>query len=78
MECGLCLIHKCGVGNHHMSYSFDCSYYSGFLSNLGLDSDSDSSTCSDTYCFHIVPTVVDFVDSHTEPDLLSSAPTDNP
>ena len=60
------------------SHSFDCSDYSGYLSNLGLDSDSDSITCSDMYYLHTIPIVVDFADSHTILALLSSAPTDNP
>ena len=60
--------------NHSSDFS-DCS---GFLSNPGLDSDSDSSTCSDTYYLHTVPVVVNSVDSHIEPTLLSSALTDNP
>ena len=60
------------------SHSSDCSDYSGYLSNPGLDSDSDSGTRSDTYYLHIVPGVVDFADSHTVLTLLSSAPTDNP
>ena len=60
------------------SHSSDCSDYSGYLSNPSLDSDFDSGTCSDMYYLHIVPAVVDFVDSHTVLALLSSAPTNNP
>ena len=60
------------------SQSSNCSDYSGFLSNPGLDSDASSDTCSDRYYLHIVPTVVDFSYSHTVLALLSSAPTDNP
>ena len=60
------------------SHSSGCSDYSGYLFNPGLDSDSDSGTCFDIYYLHNVPAVVDFVDSHTVPVLLSSAPTDNP
>ena len=60
------------------SHSSDCYDYSGYLSNPGLDFDSDSGTCSDMYYLHTVPTVVDFADSHTVLALLSSAPTDNP
>ena len=60
------------------SHSSDCSDYSGYLSNPSLDFDSDSSTCYDMYYLHIVPAIVDFVDSHTVLTLLSSAPTDNP
>ena len=59
-------------------HSFDCSDYSDCLSISGLDSNSDSGIYSDMYCLHTVPIVVDYVDSHTEPALLSSAPTDNP
>ena len=64
-----------GCSSNHSS---DCSDYSGYLSNPGLDSDSDSGTCFDMYYLHTVPTVVDFADSHTVLALLSSAPTDNP
>ena len=60
------------------SHSFDCSDYSGYFSNPGLDSDSNSGTCSDMYYLHIVPTVVDSTDSHTMLTLLSYAPIDNP
>ena len=52
--------------------------YSGYLSNPGLDSDSDSSTCSNMYYLHIVPAVVDFADSHIVLVLLSFVPTGNP
>ena len=60
------------------SHSSDCSDYSGYLPNPGLDSDSDSDTCSNTYYLHTIPAIVDFVDSHTLLALLSSTPTDNP
>ena len=60
------------------SHSSDCSDYSGYLSNPGLDSDVGSSTCSDRYYLHTVPIVVDFVDSHNVLALLSSASTDSP
>ena len=60
------------------SHSSNCSNYFGYLSNPGLDFDSDSSTCSDTYYLHIVPTVVDFSYSHTVLALLSSTPTETP
>ena len=56
------------------SHSFGCSNYSGYLSNPGLDYDSDS----DMYYLNIVPTVVDSTDSHTVLALLSSTPTNNP
>ena len=60
------------------SHSSDCSDYSGYHSNLGLDSDSSSGTCSGRYYLHIAPAVVSFADSHTVLALLSSIPTDNP
>ena len=63
-----------GCSSNHSS---GCSNYSGYLSNPGLDSDSDSGNCSDMYYLHTV-LVVDFADSHTVLALLSSAPTDNP
>ena len=62
--------------DYSSNHSSDCYDYSGFLSNPGLD--SDLGTCSYTYYLNIVPVVVDSVDSHTEPALLSYAPTDNP
>ena len=58
------------------SNSSDCSNYTGYLSNLCVD--SDSGTCSDMYYLHTVPTVVDSDDSHTVLALLSSVPNDNP
>ena len=60
------------------SHNSGCSDYSGYLSNLGPDSDIDSGTCSDMYYLHIVLVIVDFADSHTVLALLSSVPTDNP
>ena len=39
-------------------HSSDCSDYSGYLSNPGLDSDSDSSTCSGRYDLHTAPVLV--------------------
>ena len=60
------------------SHSSGCSDYSRYLSNLGLDSDSNSGTCSDMYYLRIVPVVVDSSDTHTVLALLSSAPTNNP
>ena len=47
------------------SHSSDCSDYSGYLSNHGLDFDFDSSTFSGRYYLHIVPAIVGFADSHT-------------
>ena len=60
------------------SNCFDCSYYSGYLSNPGLDSDCGSGTYSGRYYLHTAPAVVGFVDSHTVLALLSSIPTDSP
>ena len=60
--------------SHNSGYS----NYSSYLSNPGLDSDFDSSTCSDMYYLYTVPTIVDFADSHTVLALLSSTSTDNP
>ena len=60
------------------SHNSGCSDYSGYLSNPGPDSNSDSGTCSDMYYLHIVPTVVDSSDSHIVLALMSSAPSDNP
>ena len=75
----VCLLEMVAYCSDYSSnHSSDCSDYSGFLSNSGLDSDSDSGTCSDTYCLHTVPVVVDSIDSHIKPSLLSSAPTNNP
>ena len=59
-------------------HSSGCSDYSGYLSNPGLDYDSDSGTCSDMYYLHTIPNVVDSADSHTVLTLLSSTLTDNP
>ena len=60
------------------SHNSGCSDYSGYLSNPSLDSDSDSSTCSNMYYLHIVPVVVDSSDSHIALALLSFALTENP
>ena len=60
------------------SYNSCCSNYSGYLSNLGPDSDTDSGTYSDMYCLHNIYVVVDSANSHTMLTLLSSIPTDNP
>ena len=61
-----------------VAYYSGCSNYSGYLSNPGLDSDSDSSTCPNMYYLYIVPVVVDSSDSHTALALLSFALTENP
>ena len=72
----VCLLEMVAYCSDYSSNHSDCSYYSGFLSNPGLD--SDLGTCYDTYCPHTVLAVVDSVDSHTEPPLLSYALIDNP
>ena len=64
-----------GCSSSHNSGCFD---YSGYLSNPGPDSDSDSGTYSDMYYLHTVLAIVDSTDSHTVLALLSSIPTDNP
>ena len=75
----VCLLEMVAYYSGYSSnYSSDYSYYSGYLFKPSLDSDSDSGTCSDTYCLHTVPVVVDFSGSHTGLALLSSAPTENP
>ena len=69
-----------------MAYYSDCSSiyssgysdYSSYLSNPGLDSDSDSGTCSIMYYLYTIPAIIDSADSHTMFALLSFAPTDNP
>ena len=60
------------------SHSSDCSDYSGYLSNPGLDSDSDFGTCSGRYYLDTAPIDVGFADSQTMLTLLSSVPTDSP
>ena len=60
------------------SHNSDCFDYTGYLSIPGLDSDSDSSTCSGRYYLYDAPDVVGFADSHTMLALLSSVPTDSP
>ena len=60
------------------NHSFDCSDYFDYLSNPSLDSDSYSSTCSDMYYLHTVPTVFYSADSHTMLALLSSVLIDDP
>ena len=58
----------------HSSYCFD---YSGYLSNPGPDSDSDSGTCFDMFYLHTVPIVMDSANSHIVLALLSSVLTNN-
>ena len=64
--------------NYSSIHSSYCSDYSDCLSIPGLDSNSDYGICFDMHCLHTVHAVVDYVDSHTEPALLSSALTNNP
>ena len=64
-----------GCSSNHNS---NCSYYSGYLSNPGLDFDSGSGTCSGRYYLHTATNVVGFADSHTVLALLSYVPTDSP
>ena len=64
-----------GCSSSHNSSCYD---YSGYLSNPGPDSNSDSGTCFDMYYLHIVPSIADSTDSHTVLALLSSVLTDNP
>ena len=59
-------------------HSFDCSDYSNCLSILDLHSESDFGICFDMHCPHTALSMVDFVDSHIGPTLLSSALTDTP
>ena len=66
-----------------MAYYSGCSSshssnYSSYLSNHGLDYDSDSGSCSGSYYFHTTLDVVSLTDSHTVLALLSSAPIDSP
>ena len=58
--------------------NYDCSDYLGYLSIPDLHSDSDSGICSDMPCPHTALVVVDYVDSHIEPTLLSYVLTDTP
>ena len=60
------------------SKSSNCSEYSSYLSNLGLDFDSGYGNCSGKYYLHTTPTVVGFADLHIVLALLSSVPTDSP
>ena len=60
------------------SHNSGCFDYSGYLSNLGPDSDSNFGTYFDMYYLYIVPTIVDYADSHSVLALLPSASTDNP
>ena len=59
------------------SHSSGCSDYSGCLSNLDLDSNSGSSTCSGRYYLYTAPAIVGFADFHTVLALLSFVPIDS-
>ena len=59
-------------------HSSGCSDYSDCLSNPDLDFDSNSGICSDMHFPHTALVVVDSVDSHIEPALLSSSLTNTP
>ena len=60
------------------SHSSDCFDYSNYLSNPGLDFDSNSGTFFGRYYLHTALDVAGLTDSHTVLALLSSAPTDSP
>ena len=60
------------------SHSSDCSNYSSYLSNIGLDYDSSSGTCSGRYYLYTAPAIVGFADSHIVLAILSFVPTDSP
>ena len=57
--------------DYSSNHNYDCSDYLGYLSILDLHSDYDSGICSDMHCPHIALVVVDSVDSHIKPALLS-------
>ena len=75
----LFLVHSLGVvaccSDYSSNHNFDCSDYLGYLSIPDLHSDSDSGICSDMHCRYTALVVVDYVDSHIGPALLSSALT---
>ena len=76
------LVHSLGVVaccfDYSSNHNSDCSDYLGYFSIPDLDSDFDSSICSDMHCPHTALVVVDYADSHIGPTLLSSALTDTP
>ena len=76
------LVHSLGVMACYFDYSsnpnFDYSDYFGYFSIPDLHSDSDSGICFYMHCPHTALVVVDFVNSHIGPALLSSALTDTP
>ena len=76
------VVHSLGVVACYYDYSSihssDCSDYSDYLSIPSLDSDSDSSICSDMHCLYTALVVIDSADSHIGPALLSFALTDTP
>ena len=76
------LVHSLGVVaccyDYSSNHNSDCSDYLGYLSIPDLHFDSNSGICSDMHCPHTTLVVVDSVDSHIGPTLLSSALTDTP
>ena len=71
------VVHSLGVlacySDYSSIHSSDCSDYFDCLSFPDLHSDSNSGICSDMHCPHTALAVVDSVDSHIGPALLSSA-----
>ena len=59
-------------------HSSDCSDYSNCFSIPDLHSYSDFGICFDMHCPHTALAVVDYVDSHIGPTLLSFALTNTP
>ena len=76
------LVHSLGVvaccSDYSSNHNSDCSDYLSYLSIPDLHSNSDSGICSDMRCPHTALAVVDSIDSHIGPALLSSALTDTP
>ena len=74
------VVHSLGVvacySDYSSIHSSNCSYYFDYLSIPDLHSDSDSGICSDMYCPHTALAMVNSIDSHIGPALLSSALTD--
>ena len=64
--------------DYSSNHNSDCSDYLGYLSIPDLHSDSDSGIYSDMHCSHTAFVVVNSIDSHIGPTLLSSALTDTP
>ena len=76
------VVHSLGVvacySDYSSIHSSDCSDYSDCLSIPGLDFDSNSSICFDMHCLYTALVVIDSVESHIGPTLLSSALTNTP